>query len=371
MSPQKTAANQAAKTILQVIQLLLFLYLFLVSINLMGASMKMFGKGFAETLINNTANPLVGLFIGIFATSLVQSSSTTTSIVVGLVGGGVMTVSNAIPIIMGANMGTSVTNTLVSLANMNRSEEFKRSFSASIVHDFFNLLSVLVLFPLQQLTNFLGAFAEWTEHYVEVWGLVGGGAHAPNFLKTITTPAVDFLKHLTGELPWLLLILSFVILFLALQQIVSALRALVIKRAEAMFDKILFKNGFRAFLVGLVLTLAAQSSSITTSLIVPMAGAGLLTLHQIFPYTLGANVGTTITAILASLVTSNPSAVTVAFAHLLFNVCGIVIWWPLSRVPLGLTNWVTEKATVNKIYPLAYIALVFFIIPLIVILLFR
>ena len=138
-----------------------------------------------------------------------------------------------------------------------------------------------------------------------------------------------------------------------------------------MFDKILFKNGFRAFLVGLVLTLAAQSSSITTSLIVPMAGAGLLTLHQIFPYTLGANVGTTITAILASLVTSNPSAVTVAFAHLLFNVCGIVIWWPLSRVPLGLTNWVTEKATVNKIYPLAYIALVFFIIPLIVILLFR
>ncbi|HQV33419.1 MAG TPA: Na/Pi symporter, partial [Calditrichia bacterium] len=107
MSPQKTAANQAAKTILQVIQLLLFLYLFLVSINLMGASMKMFGKGFAETLINNTANPLVGLFIGIFATSLVQSSSTTTSIVVGLVGGGVMTVSNAIPIIMGANMGTS------------------------------------------------------------------------------------------------------------------------------------------------------------------------------------------------------------------------------------------------------------------------
>ncbi|MCZ6621799.1 MAG: Na/Pi symporter, partial [Deltaproteobacteria bacterium] len=123
----------------RIIQLLIFLYLFLFSINLMGASLKMFGKGFAETLIASTSVPLVGLFIGILATSLIQSSSSTTAIVVGMVGGGVLTVSNAIPIIMGANIGTSVTNTLVSLAHINRTLEFRRSFSASTVHDFFNL----------------------------------------------------------------------------------------------------------------------------------------------------------------------------------------------------------------------------------------
>jgi len=143
----------------RIIQLIIFLYLFLFSISLMGASLKMFGKGFAETLIAGTSVPLVGLFIGVLATSLIQSSSSTTAIVVGMVGGGVLTVTNAIPIIMGANIGTSVTNTLVSLAHINRSLEFRRSFSASTVHDFFNLLAVLVIFPLQISTDFLGRTA--------------------------------------------------------------------------------------------------------------------------------------------------------------------------------------------------------------------
>jgi len=149
------------------------------------------------------------------------------------------------------------------------------------------------------------------------------------------------------------------------------LRVLVIKRAEVWFDKILFKNSFRAFIVGLVMTLMAQSSSITTSLVVPMAGAGILTLAQIFPYTLGANIGTTITAILASLATGNLNAVVVAFAHLMFNISGIIVWWPLSRVPLYLANTLAEYSIKNKIIPFIYIFTVFFIIPILVIIIFR
>ncbi len=125
---------------------------------------------------------------------------------------------------------------------------------------------------------------------------------------------------LVGNHPWILLIISLLILFIALKQIVGVLKVLLVQRTEAWFDKVLFKNSFRAFAVGLFITLMAQSSSITTSLIVPMAGAGILTLVQIFPYTLGANIGTTITAMLASLVTGNVSAVVVAFAHLNFNI---------------------------------------------------
>ncbi|MGB6866044.1 MAG: Na/Pi symporter, partial [Candidatus Aminicenantaceae bacterium] len=146
-------------TLFNLIFLLCFLYLFLFSIELMGTSLKMLGKGLAEALITTTTNPLIGLFVGVLSTSIVQSSSFTTSIVVGLVAGGALNVVNAIPIIMGANIGTSVTNILVSLTQIRRSVEFKLAFAAAIVHDFFNVLAVLVLFPLQYFTNFLGHMA--------------------------------------------------------------------------------------------------------------------------------------------------------------------------------------------------------------------
>jgi sodium-dependent phosphate cotransporter len=349
-------------TLLQVALLLGFLYLFLLSIDLMGSSMKLFGKGFAEALIASTSNPLVGLFIGILSTSLVQSSSTTTSIVVGLVGSNALTVANAIPIIMGANIGTSVTNTLVSLANINRSAEFRRSFAASIVHDFFNFLAVLALFPLQYFTNFLG----YISYRMEVVFQNAGGLEFFNPLKATTKPVVAMLVDMIG-IPWILLCLALAFLLIALRQIVQILRVLVVAKTEAWFDKILFKNGLRAFVVGLLLTILAQSSSITTSLVIPLAGAGLLTLRQIFPYTLGANVGTTVTAILASLVTANPNAVVVAFAHLLFNVSGIIIWWPLNKVPISMAQNFASLAVKNRVIPFVYILVMFFIVPLVTI----
>jgi sodium-dependent phosphate cotransporter len=350
----------------QILRLLAFLYLFLFSIDLLGTSMKLFGREAAETLIASTSNPLVGLFIGILSTSLVQSSSTTTSIVVGLVGGGTLPVVNAIPIIMGANIGTSVTNTLVALANLNRSAEFRRSFAASTVHDFFNFLAVLVLFPLQYFTNFLDSASIALARVFED----AGGMVLMNPLKAATKPLVNFAVGVM-ENPWFLLALSLLILFVALRQMVLTLRILVMKRAEAWFDKVLFRNAGTAFLVGLVLTIMAQSSSITTSLVIPLAGAGILTLKQIFPYTLGANVGTTVTAILASMVTGNIHAVEVAFAHLIFNLAGIMIWWPFSQVPVELASRFGSLATRNRLIPFFYILTTFFAVPLVVILFLR
>ena len=333
----------------------------------MGSSLKLFGKGFAETLIANTSNPVVGLFIGILATSLIQSSSSTTSIVVGMVGGGALTVANAIPIIMGANIGTSVTNTIVSVVHINRPAEFRRSFAASTVHDFFNILSVIVLFPIQYFTNFLG---HWSAYLGKLFQ-GAGGLKWFNPVKAATKPVVKILIDFMGDHPWILLIISLLILFLALKQIVSVLKVLLVQRAEAWFDKVLFKNAVRAFLVGLLITLMAQSSSITTSLVVPMAGAGILTLVQIFPYTLGANIGTTITAILASLVTGNINAVIVAFAHLNFNITGIIVWWPFKRLPIFMAEKMAELAIRNKFIPFTYIIIMFFIIPILVFLVFK
>jgi sodium-dependent phosphate cotransporter len=313
--------------------LIAFLYLFLFSLELMGSSLKLFGKGF----------------------------------VVGLVAGGALNVASAIPIIMGANIGTSVTNTLASMTQINRSSEFQRSFSAAVVHDFFNLLSVLVIFPLQYFTNFLGKAATFLgNEFQHIGGL--------NFLspvKAITKPVVGAVEDLIGKNPWILLSLALFCLLFSLTRMVKSLKIIIVNKAEAWFDKYLFKTAPRALLVGLLLTLIVQSSSITTSLAVPLAGAGLLTLTQIYPYTLGANIGTTITAILAALVTGNLSAIIVAFSHLLFNISGIIIWWPLKAVPLFLANTFASFSIKNKLIPVLYILIFFFLLPVLFIFIFR
>jgi sodium-dependent phosphate cotransporter len=102
-----------------------------------------------------------------------------------------------------------------------------------------------------------------------------------------------------------------------------------------------------------------------------MAGAGLLTLVQIFPYTVGANIGTTVTAILAALVTGNLSAIIVAFSHLLFNISGMIIWWPLKFVPISFAQIFSRWATRKKLIPIFYILIVFFLIPILLIYFFR
>ncbi len=345
------------------IKLVIFLYLFFLSLQMMGDALKLFGKEFSESLISTTSNPLVGLFIGILATSVIQSSSSTTSIVVGMVAGGALTIPTAIPIIMGANIGTSVTNTIASLPQINRSNEFKRAFSAATVHDYFNLLSVVVIFPLQYYTNFLGILAiEMANIFAGV-----GGLTFLSPIKAITKPVVTLIKPYFIDIPWLMFVIALSLLFVALKYMVSSLKIIVVSRAKDWFDKYLFRTAIRAFVVGIVLTILVQSSSITTSLVVPMAGAGLLTLNQIFPYTLGSNIGTTVTAILASLITGNIAAVTVAFAHLLFNISGIIVWWPFKVVPLTLARKFAEYSTRSKLIPLAYVLIMFFIIPLLVI----
>jgi sodium-dependent phosphate cotransporter len=182
--------KNTAKVLFKILLAIGLLYCFLVSIGLMGTAFKGFGKGFAENLIRTTSNPFIGLFIGILATSIVQSSSTTTSLVVGMVGSGVIEVSCAIPIIMGANIGTTVTNTLVSLGHVSRRDEFRRAISAATVNDFFNLICVVILFPLELATGFLEKSATLMSASFE--GI--GGIKFTSPIKLATKPAV-YLIH--------------------------------------------------------------------------------------------------------------------------------------------------------------------------------
>ena len=317
------------------LQLVIFLYVFVLSLDLLGVSLKLFGKGFSQSLIQTTTNPFIGLFIGILATSIIQSSSSTTSIVVGMVAAGALTIENAIPIVMGANIGTSVTTFIAAFPQINRGTEFKRAFAAATVHDFFNIMSVILFLPLQLYTNFLGIAAGYLGRLFQDVG----GMEFLSPVKTLTEPVVAIIKEGLGpDLPWLMLVIALALLFAALKYMVDSLKILVVSKAKNWFDKYLFKTPIRSFVVGLILTVMVQSSSITVSLMVPMAGAGLLTIVQIFPYTLGANIGTTITAILAALITGNPAAIIVAFTHSLFNICGMIVWWPLMKFPIFIAT---------------------------------
>lgn len=327
----------------------------------------MLGLEFTRRVIADTSNAYVGLFIGILVTSIVQSSSTTTSIVVGLVGGGLMSLDQAIPIIMGANIGTSITNTLVSMGHLHIKPELQRAFGAAIVHDIFNILTVIIFFPLQLRFNILGASAGFMEGVFERVG----GLHFVSPLKLIVSPTALMLENLLGRNSWIVAALSLAMLFLALRYIVIVMKSLVVRRLTAFFNKVIFRNAFVGMFFGMIFTAILQSSSVTTSLIVPLAGAGLVTLEQVFPYTLGANVGTTITALMASLVTQNPTAVAVALTHLLFNVFGIAIFLPLKAVPIFLAKQMAALAVKNRAVPIIFILMTFIVIPLLLIQIMR
>ncbi|MFP4052691.1 MAG: Na/Pi symporter [Phycisphaerae bacterium] len=362
---------------------ILAIYLFISSVNMIGSGLKVIAKdpagdSFLQWLFGMVDQPLAGLFIGLLVTSLVQSSSFTTSMTVGLVGAGEISLTAAIPIVMGANVGTSVTNLLVSLAHVRRRREFRRSLAGAIVHDFFNVLAVIVLLPLEWAFGLISHPTQW----------FAARLGESQIFSSDPTKQMGVLKQFFGFMAkgfkWLMLdvlglsdkvggavvaVLALLLLFVALGLLVKVLRALMQSRLSDVFSRTLFRRPAIAFVVGIVLTAAVQSSSVTTSLVVPLVGAGILKLRQIYPYTLGANIGTTLTAILAALGTGNAFAMACAMGHLLFNLFGTMIFWPLQFIPISLAKGFAKMASRRRYLAIAYIIVLFFVIPIIVVVL--
>ncbi len=332
------------------------LYVFLLSIVGMGDAAKAMGQPFADLVLGSVSNPIAGLFAGMLATSLIQSSSATTSMVVALVASGTLDLGAAIPIIMGANMGTTVTNTLVSLGHVTRKAEFKRAFAASTVDDIFNVLAVLVIFPLQYYTNFLGIVSSSL-----ATSLVGKEAvKFPSPVKIVTEPVVDvFARHIP---PIVLMIAFIILLFVGLKLMTDSMKVMMTGRLRRAIDTT-FGNSKKSFATGMVFTSIVQSSSIVLSLAVPLAGAGLATTAMVFPYALGANIGTTVTALMAALATGSTIAIAAALAHLFFNLIGICIWYPLKKIPIGISERLADAVQAHGSYAIIYIIIAFFIIP--------
>lgn len=347
---------------------LFFLFLFLVAIELLGTSFKTVGKETAQQLISSVTNPFAGLSVGILATVLVQSSSVTTATIVGLVGSGQVPLSIAVPMIMGANIGTTITNTLVSLGHISRSEEFRRAFAGATVHDFFNLITVVVLFPLELATGFLQSLA--TAEAALLTPGVGGKLPNPlkDAVKAVSKQVLHFLENLGLQSGWLafaLFLVALVMIVVALLFVTKNMRILMANQIEQMLNDVLGRSALLGLVIGILITISVQSSSITTSLLIPMFGSGILQLEAAFPIMIGANVGTTITALMAALVAGEVGLI-VALVHLNFNLVATLFFFPSRRlraVPIACANHLAELAVNNRLWVVAYVAVVFVLIP--------
>jgi solute carrier family 34 (sodium-dependent phosphate cotransporter) len=355
--------HQKYQVFLRIVLILLTVYLFLFSIDLMSTSLKFLGTGVAESILQATSNPFVSFFIGLLMTAMIQSSSTSTSMVVAAVASGSLSFSNGVPMIMGANIGTTITSTIVSISFIFKKNEFRRAFAAATVHDLFNIMVAIVLFPLEYNYGLLSNMAESITALLPTNDSddVSSGFRLGAFL---TGPLSNLLITLIRN-EIVLLGIAFVGLFGSIKIISRLLTLLLIGKSQVNLQKIVFKNPLKSFLWGAGLTSAVQSSSITTPLIVPLVATRKITLPKTFPFIMGANIGTTITALLAALFKSD-AAISIAIAHLLFNLIGVAIFLPFSRlrnIPVKLALWLGELSRVNRLVVFLYIFLVFFLIP--------
>ena len=356
------------------------IYILITAVNVIGDGFKSATGGQAEELFAFAENPLIALMIGVLATGLIQSSSTTTSIVVGLAAGG-LPMEICIPMLMGANIGTTLTSTLVSLGMVRDKESFRRGFAAASVHDMFNLFAVVIFLPLEMLTGILEKSSGWLSEQMAgsdggivavIFGGIGAGVTA------VTEPLADLIGMLAEWIPqpWggiLLIFIGIGLILSVINFIGSLLKVVMVGRAKQVLHSAIGRGPITGIFSGMLITIMVQSSSTTTALVVPLAGSGTFSVKQIYPFTLGANIGTTVTALIAAFAFSGVEAqfaLQAALVHLLFNVLAtaLIFGVPFLRViPLKGAALLGELGARNKLFVVAWVLGVFVGVPAVLI----
>ena len=348
------------------------IYVMLVAVGTIGSGFKFAAGDQARSLFEFASNPFTGLVIGMVATALIQSSSTVTSIIVAMVAGG-LPITIAVPMMMGANIGTSITNTIVSLGHVAKKEEFQRAFNAATIHDFFNVLSVFIFLPLEIAFGLLEKLSGFIVSLFDT----GAGASVGSFnpIKAVTGPATDLIASSVSFLPSIYpgvakIVIGIGLIVLSITYMGKIMKSLMVGRAKDILKQSIGKGPVSGIASGTIVTVLVQSSSTTTSLMVPLVGSGVLKARDIYPFTLGANIGTCITALIAALGVSGDNAMfalQIALVHLLYNVLAVLLIFSIAflrELPPKLSYLLSVKASDNKLYGLAYIAGLFFVLPL-------
>ncbi len=313
-----------------------------------------------------TANPFIALFIGILVTAIVQSSSTTTTFLVSLVAVGLLEVEQAIPFIMGANIGTAATSTIVALGFLSNRDEFEQAVAASALHGLFNILTAFILFLIEITTHSFAALARFLTERLIPYSWQGFD------LFSLFDPLRNGITERMASPFWIIL-LGLAFLYVSLYLFNRALRLVVKGQLKRNLNRYVFERPAMSLLTGIGTTVMVQSSSVTTSLIVPLVANQKIRLRGAFPFIMGANLGTTSTALLAGLLASGPIATTglaVGLIHFLFNLLGVLIFFPFRRIrmiPIRIAYHLGSLSWQSRLYGVTYVMLVFFILPFLLI----
>ncbi|CAJ1058583.1 sodium-dependent phosphate transport protein 2A [Xyrichtys novacula] len=346
-------------------------------------------------------------------------------------------VRSAVPIIMGSNIGTSVTNTIVAMMQAAERSEFQRAFAGATIHDCFNWLSVLVLLPLEVVSGLMTRLS----HLLVTSFNLQPGEEAPELLKVITEPLTQLIIQLdkcviTGiamgnedmrnrslvkewcqtdrvmqsagnlsaencgpthdlvpslkcrhlfvssglsdlSVGLILLAGSMAVLCICLLLLVKLLHSILEGHVAKVIHRVINTDlpypfgwlaGYTAMFVGAGVTFVVQSSSVFTSAMTPLVGIGVISLERAYPLTLGSNIGTTATALLAALASPGnklAAAIQIALCHLFFNLFGILLWYPLPfmRLPIRMARVLGERTAKYRWFAVLYLLLCFLLLP--------
>jgi solute carrier family 34 (sodium-dependent phosphate cotransporter) len=416
---------ETGQILLGIVGLVFFLYWFLFSLDLMSTGAKVMCGCRGGMMFASSINPISAVMLAALTTALLHSSSTTTSIIVALVSEGAITVQEGVYLVMGANIGTTITNDMVALAHFKNVEELERAFSAACLHDIFNILTVAVLLPFELLTGYLEMVTKLIVDGAET--KAGDDWEGPMalYVKPLTkkfiisntkailltaenemacedfypTTCVDGLPESaaachqgfvacdksSGECPmWfregatlrddkvaggVTFAVSLIMIYICVVAMMAIAQWLLKGLTTRVVYKVANVNGYFGIALGAGMTMLLQSSSLTTSILTPWVGIGVIRIEQMYPLTLGANIGTTLTAILSALVASGLDPLQVALAHLFFNITGVLLWYPiphLRRFPIFLAKKVGKGVAVFRPLAIIYILVVFVLVPLLV-----
>ncbi|ETN72070.1 sodium-dependent inorganic phosphate transporter [Necator americanus] len=381
----------------------------------------------ASPLIND---PISAVVVGMLATVVLQSATTTTNVLVGMVAADLITVHEAIPVMIGSELGGTLVNAIVSLAYSARPEQFRRAFAAATLGDVFNICCIFVILPLELATGFIEEIS-----WLIVDPLIAEQGISFKTLDLLTDPVNRMILEVNEEelrnatidddyfapdhsfvyrcvfkngsriykcpythlfayssfsdslIGWIVLIISIAVLVFCLIGIVYLIQLnlfqTLLKGPLAKYVRGLLSRecpgkwrpctGYSVMLVGLLITLAIQSNNIFNSSLTPLVGSGVITLEQMYPLILGANIGGSSSAVLAALTADGSrfeKTLHMAVCQVMYNIIGTFMFYliPWTRkLPTFLARRLGEITDQYRWFMVVFILVFFVLIPGVVI----
>ena len=346
---------------------LVVLFLFLVALELITSASRQLGSEFTHGIIRLTANPVVSLFIGLLATAIIQSSSTLTSSLVAMVAANIISLESAVPMVLGANIGTSVTCMMVALGHLGTPKAFRRGFMTASSHVIFNVLSAILFFPLERQWHILSGSSKYLANHLTNWGSIGTGWFV--FYDAMVSPVAQLLQSVVATQPIIFLGFSLVLLFMCIYTLAAIFKLIVLDSRRGKWLSSALDNSLFSLLAGAGITAAIHSSTVTTSVSVMLAATKKIHPKKLFPFILGANVGTTVTALMAAIGRSE-AALAIALCHAILNVLGVLIFFPfefIRNIPIKLAQLSANLCYKNLAFAFGYLIFLFYALPFLVI----